>query len=104
MKKLRLAKKITLATLKSFARRNNSHLYVKDIRSFSGMTDAIEEVDDEFKETTITDDRSFFKTGIVGLYTVGQSRDYFNIYEDENYEGIKLVNCCNTTILAKKKL
>lgn len=50
------------------------------------------------------DDRKtgYYRTGIQGIYTVGSSRDYFNLYEDENYIGIKVYNSCGSSILVTK--
>jgi len=104
MEKLKNTKKITLATLKSFARRNSEKLFVKELTSFDGMTDCIKpSQQNEFKKTIISDKKGYYKTGIQGIYTVGSSRDYFKIYEDENYFGISVYNSCGESILAVKK-
>ena len=103
MNKLKETKKITLATLKSFAKRNENNLFVKTESSFDGMTDCVESVKGGFKKTSITDEVWHYKTGIQGVYTVGSSRDYFNIYEDDTFFGIEISNCCGVTILAVEK-
>lgn len=104
MKKLKQTKKITMATLKSFAKRNGDSLYFQELRSFSGMTDCVEENEDRrWIKTEITDKTNYYRTGIQGVYTVGSSRDYFKFYEDERYIGIYVYNCCGSWILATKK-
>jgi hypothetical protein len=103
MDKLNSTKKITLATLKAFAKRADK-LFVKEESSFSGMTDCVEHIlGAEFKPTKMTSDVSFYKTGIQGVYTVGSSRDYLTKYETAELIGIEVYNCCGSSILAIKK-
>lgn len=105
METLKNTKKITLATLKSFAKRNENKIFSKEKSSFSGMTDCVESVNGNWKNSKITEsnENQFYQTGISGIYTVGRSCDYFTIYEDNIYFGIEVYNCCGTTILAIKK-
>jgi len=104
MKTLKETKKITLATLKSFAKRNENNLYVMEKSRFSGMSDMVEQTENpEFIKTEITDNTRYYATGIQGVYTVGSSRDYFNYFENKNYIGIKVYNCCGSCVLAAKK-
>ena len=103
MNKLKDTKKITLATLKSFAKRNSDNLFVKKCSSFDGMTDCVEVVKSDWRKTEISDKTNYYKTGIDGVYTVGCSRDYFEIFEDSTYYGIEVYNCCGRSILAIKK-
>ena len=103
MEILKQTPKITLATLKSFAKRNKERLFVKHLREFDGMTDGVEECRNKnwFPSSLITS--NYYRSGIDGIYTVGSSRDYFNLYEDSEYIGIKVYNCCGSSILAIKK-
>ena len=105
MKNLLKAKKITLATLKSFAKRNQENIFTKELSSFDGMTDGVEyNQDANWSKTEINPEKSnYYKTGIQGVYTVGGSRNYFSLYEDEKFTGIRIYNCCGTSILAIKK-
>ena len=106
MDKLKKTKKITLATLKAFARRNNGKLFSKETSNFcghSGATDNVQEENLKFKSTEITDNTGYYQTGIQGIYTVGCSDDSFEIYEDEDFFGIKVYNCCGGSVLAIKK-
>ena len=104
MEKLKNTKKITLATLKSFAKRNEKNIYSNLVSSFSGMTDMVEDNDKpQWNKSEVAEPTGYCKTGISGIYTVGQSRDYFEIYEDSQYFGIEVYNSCGTTILAVKK-
>lgn len=104
MNKLKETKKITIATLKSFAKRNCDNLYVKNLSHFDGMTDCVEQVENqEWLKTEIIENTNYYRTGIKGVYTVGSSRDYFSKYEDANYIGIEVYNSCGSAILAIKK-
>lgn len=105
MKILQQTKKITLATLKAFAKRNKDNIFSKCKSSFDGMTDFVQGVNGQWIKSSISDpgEQKYYKTGIDGIYTVGSSRDYFRIYEDSEYFGIEVYNCCGTTILAVKK-
>ena len=105
MQKLQETKKITLSTLKAFARRNEGRIFSKEVSSFDGMTDGVEPSRGDWQPATITEakEQQYYQTGISGVYTVGSSRDYFTIYNDAEYFGIEVYNCCGTTILAVKK-
>ena len=104
MEKLRATKKITLATLKAFARRNKDRLFFKMVSDFDGMVDCVmPNKNAAFRPTEISGSGGYYKTGIQGIYTVGSGRDYFKEYEDETFYGISVSNSCGETILAVKK-
>lgn len=111
MQTLKTTKKITLATLKSFAKRNKENLFVLQKSSFDGMTDCVQKNSDAkwIKSYLITDirinsnDYWYKESGIYGVDIVGSSRDYFKLYEDNIYFGIHISNCCGSSILAVKK-
>jgi len=91
-------KKITLATLKSFIRKNADSLFCKTRSRFDGMTDSIEQVEDFFG--SVSAEKAL---GLQGVYIVGGSRDRFRHFEDESFIGIVVSNCCGRGILAVKK-
>jgi hypothetical protein len=91
-------KKITLATLKSFIRKNADSLFCKTRSRFDGMTDSIEQVEDFFG--SVSAEKAL---GLQGVYIVGGSRDRFRHFEDESFVGIEVSNCCGRGILAVKK-
>lgn len=106
MNNLKAKNKITLATFKSFVKKNRENLLVKVGSSFSGMTDMCEPVDDHF---TPAEDNDHFPTknslGIGGIYLVGSSRDRFRYFENENLVGIEVYNACgNFTVAVKSDL
>lgn len=98
-------KKITLATLKSFIRKNSDKLYINLRSKFSGMTDGIEKVGNSFEPVTIDNEHvnASHTLGIAGAWIVGSSRDWLSHYEDETYTGIDVSNSCGHFILAIKK-
>lgn len=97
-------KKITKATFKSFIRKNRQALLVKVKSSFCGMSDMVEQIEDDFDPA---EDESHFgpehSCGISGVYLVGGSRDYFTAYETETHIGIEFSNCCGSGIVAIAK-
>lgn len=99
MLKVKLTEKLTLASLKSFAKRNAENLYAKENSSFDGMTDMVER-NREAKWRKVPLDKAY---GHEGVYLVGSSRDRFGWYEDDQYIGISVYNCCGDGILATKK-
>ena len=104
MEKLKSTKKITLASLKSFARRNKNSLFYKEKSSFDGMVDCVVSSKNEWQKTELnTEKTGYYQTGIQGIYTVSQSGNIFTMYEDDNYFGIEVYNCCGCSILAVKK-
>jgi hypothetical protein len=98
-------KKITLATFKSFVRKNAASLFVNQKSSFDGMTDCIESRHGGFNPAQQDDDQFSHKNtlGLRGLWLVGHSRDYFNPYEDERFIGIEVYNSCGKSIVAIAK-
>lgn len=98
-------KKITLATLKSFVRKNSNKLYINLRSKFNGMTDGVESVGNSFCTATVNpDDVNISHTlGIAGAWIVGSSRDSLSQYEDDTFLGIDVYNSCGRFILAIKK-
>ncbi len=92
-------KKITMATVKSFIKQDGLHSL--ESSSFDGMNDCVMPSGNyEFKPIKTTNDVGYWKLGIIGVYCVGSGRDYFTYYNDGTFEGIKISNCCGSSILA----
>lgn len=91
-------KKITMATVKAFIRKNADNLYVKVNSSFDGMTDCVQHVKDNYRKISAND-----AIGINGVWVVGESRDRINIYSDNEYTGYEIYNCCGSGIIVTKK-
>ena len=100
-------KKITLATLKSFIRRElkNDNLYIKKESDFDGMADCVMPVEnsDFRKVKSPINENDKYSLGIKGLWLVGSSRDYITAWSDDDFIGYKIFNCCGSCIVAMKK-
>lgn len=95
--------KITKATFKSFIRKNANRLFIKNLSDFDPMVDGVRQCDDNgFRSVTIDAAKanSSHTLGIAGVWLVGQSRDYFNPYSKNGFEGIEVYNSCGNFILA----
>lgn len=92
------SKKVTLATIKAFVRKNADNLFVKVNSSFDGMTDCVQKVEDNFRE--VSEENAL---GQQGVWCVGGSRDYFTPFENDTYVGFKVSNCCGSGIITTKK-
>lgn len=95
-------KKITLATFKSFIKRESAidQLYVRCDSSFDGMVDCVMPVESVFKKVETLDFTNKYTLGIPSAWLVGSSRDYFTDWSDANYIGIEVYNCCGSFIVA----
>lgn len=97
-------KKITRATLKSFVGKNLDNLFIKVKSDFDPMIDCVSETKNNiFVPITKTNGSIKYTLGIQGCWLVGQSRDYFKEYEDENFIGIDIDNSCGSFLLVIKK-
>ena len=95
--------KITRATLKSFVKKNKENLFINVKSDFDGMIDGCVDVRNGFQQAIINELAHEYTLGICGVWLVGNSRDYFTKYEDENFEGIEVSNCCGRFIAAIRK-
>jgi hypothetical protein len=104
--------KITKATFKSFINRNRERLLIRCESSFDGMTDGVEQArNPQFKPATAQEPRTagFDVTtnentlGINGVWLVGQSRDYFTPFSENDLTGIHVYNCCGSFDVAVRE-
>ena len=97
-------KKITRSTFKTFIKKNQGKLFVKQVSHFDGMYDCSMNIPNakfDKAEDTLT---SFENTlGIRGVWLVGSSRDNFYNYEDDYYQGFEVYNCVSNFMLVIKK-
>ena len=96
-------KKITKATFKSFVKKNRDNLLVMVKGSFDGMIDGFSYNRDAGFQAARDTNMIENTLGIAGVWLVNGGNDYFSAYEDENYVGIKLYNCCTSMIVAIEK-
>jgi len=95
--------KVTMATIKSFVRKNQGKLYIRTKTSFDGMTDGCEPCADRSFTPAQQSDLSNAPThtlGIMGAWFVGQSRDYLTPINEGGYIGYHVYNCCGSFDLA----
>ena len=94
---------MTKTTFKKFLRDNVGKLYIKNESDFDGMVDCVNyDQKATFQPVEKTDFMPDHSLEIKGLYLVGRSRDYFSEYNDGEYKGIEVDNCCGSDILAIK--
>lgn len=105
MTNTQVAKKITLATLKAFIRKNAENLYVMQESHFDGMSDCVEYNREKsftkVDHTKINLDCS--SLGIPGAWVVGGSRNWFSAHDTETHTGIHVSNCCGSFTVAIEK-
>lgn len=97
-------KKITLATFKSFVRKNRSELMIKSHSHFDGMIDGIEfNRNPQWYKPSEWLANSEHTLGLCGIWLVLGSRDRFTIHDEPGYYGIHCYNCCGSFTVAIKK-
>lgn len=96
--------KITLATVKRFVERNRNGLHILTKSSFDGMVDGCRDTGQRAFAPVAKPDNVFSNNmGIRGAWFVFSSRDYFNAYDDGEFTGIEVYNCCGHFTLAVPK-
>lgn len=95
--------KPTMATVKSFVRKNQGRLYIRYHSAFDGMVDAVRyhEGPREFHLTQPGEHVSN-SLGIQGAWFVGSSRDYLTPLAENGFSGFHVSNCCGSFDLAVK--
>ena len=96
--------KITKATLKSFINKNRDKLFVREKAAFCGMIDGLEYSKEGFKPASVSPRDKKYSLGVQGVWLVGGSRNSFSAYEDNDFRGIEVYNCCGNFIVAIKTL
>jgi hypothetical protein len=122
-------KKMTKTTFKNFIKKNAGNLFIQCAGSFDGMSDCVEFVPAnkrkfvELKKKTISDmdyriaeergtsreqlEDCIFNSpntlGYIGIWLVDSSRNWFQAYEDDQFQGISVDNCCGSFIVAIRK-
>lgn len=98
-----MVKKITLATVKSFVRKNAGSLHIKVRSQFDGMVDGVRPLDDsKFRpvDAAAVDTDNSQTLGIAGAWFVRDSQDYFTPYSKNGFVGYEVYNCCGEFVLA----
>jgi hypothetical protein len=98
------AKKITLATVKSFVRKNRPALLIKVRAKFDGMVDGLEwDRAADFSPALDTDRHAEHTLGIQGAWFVLGGGDRFQPFESDTLVGYEIANCCGYFTLAVAK-
>jgi hypothetical protein len=89
--------KITLSTIKSFINKNGTKLYINQKSK--------QEVNGDFVPLTISKRKNPQNDlGFEGIWIVGSgSGNLFSFYEDKDFIGYEIYNCCGTFVLALPK-
>lgn len=96
-----LTKKSTMATVKSFIRKNRENLFVRKTSSFSGMSDMVEKCEGAtFKPAEEEVRYPENSLGIKGVWVVGSSRDLINPFRKDGFEGYEIYNACGSFSIA----
>lgn len=96
-------KRITIATVKSFIKKNIDNLMI-DVRStFNGCTDSVEQCSKGFNKAIKTEEHIDHTQGVEGAWFVGSSRDYFKPFETETMIGYEVTNSCGRFVIAVNK-
>lgn len=96
------SKKITLTTFKSFIKKNEKNLFVQTKSKFDGMIDGCNYFKNppfepvQWREGTGLNMEFKSNFNIQSLYIVPGSRNSFSPFENENYIGIDVYNCCGS--------
>ena len=98
-------KRITIATIKSFIKKNNDKLLINVKSKFDGMTDGLEDKKDGFTKAVINLEHVNTENtlGVEKAWFVGFSRDWFEAFENETLIGYQVTNSCGRFILAIAK-
>lgn len=91
-------KKITLATLKAFIRKNRDALLIMVSSSFDGMTDCVEQ---NMQATFVPAQQARpgceeNTLGVAGVWCVLGSRDRIRPYAKDGITGFEVYNCCGS--------
>ena len=97
-----MTKKITLATFKSFIKKNRENLLVRVSSDFDGMQDCVVANRDAKFKPAVACGNENNTLGISGVWLVGSSRDYFTEFEVPGYKGFRVSNCCGSFAVAIK--
>jgi hypothetical protein len=96
-------KKITIATVKSFIKKNKDILLINVKSRFDGQVDGVEDGKDGFKAIRISERFNSHTLGILGVWFTPSTRNWCQAYEDEFYTGFRVDNCVGCFVVAVPK-
>jgi hypothetical protein len=92
-------KKITLATVKSFIKKNLKNLHIEVEGRFDGMFDCVTYSDNpQIRKADVSgfNPKVDYNMGIPGVWFVRGSRDYFTPISKNGMVGYHVYNCCGS--------
>lgn len=94
--------KATMATIKSFVRKNQGRLYIREASSFDPMTDCVQSVPwcERKFQSAEPGKHPDNDLGVSGAWFVKGSRDYFTPISEDGFTGFHVYNCCGSFDLA----
>ena len=94
--------KVTMATIKSFVKKNEGRLYIRTLSAFDGMTDCVGQIPARERSFQPVEPgtRPPNDLGIHGAWFVGRSLDYFTPICEDGFVGFHVYNCCGSFDLA----
>jgi len=95
-------KKVTLATVKAFMRRNAANLMVKATSSFDGMYDCVMPSDNPAYRCVggLFRENNKNTYGLPGVWFVGGSGNWFSPITEPGLTGYRVSNCCGSFSVA----
>ena len=94
--------KITMATVKSFIRKNTDNLYLKKINSYDSMCDGVNErAAHGFTQVALNPQAHANKLGIDGAWCT-PGGNLLTEYNDGIFKGFDVYNCCGHFVIAVK--
>ncbi len=95
-----LSKKVTMATIKSFVKKNRDRLLIDTESRFDSMCDGVRSCEDR-GFTAVREGANPENTlGIAGAWFVGGSRNSLTPFSKNGLEGYRVYNCCGSFSLA----
>jgi hypothetical protein len=93
--------KTTLATIKSFIKKSNGNLYIRERSRFDGMVDCVMPTKDDGFNPALPSE-SANSCGVHGAWFVFSGRDYFEPLAEQGFVGWHVSNCTGSFDLAVK--
>jgi len=95
-------KKVTMATIKAFIRKNRNNLLIKNLSDFDGMVDCVMPANDTgFRKAQEPEQGRNHENclGIRGAWFVLGGGDRFSPFEDNGVIGYEVYNCCGNFVI-----
>lgn len=95
--------KVTIATVKSFIKKNRISLLISQKSDFDSSVDGVRNcADTGFSPALDADNKISNNFGIAGVWFVGGSRDYCSVYDQDGIKGFSVYNSCGSFVLGVK--